>query len=221
MIKVLGRQTSGNVQKVLFMLEEIAVPYVREDYGRQFSNTQTPEYLALNPNGKVPTVMDGNAAIWESNTILRYLAAKHAPHLTGATPAETSEVERWMDWLLASVNTAYVAVFKDAQKSASERLPDFAAQAKELSAALAIADGHLQGKDWFALGRMTIADIALAPIFKRCLGFPIERPVFAALDRWMGGDRLAPGFSVGDGCEACRLRRLTRGEAVAGERDNR
>ena len=118
MIKLLGRQTSGNVQKVLFMLEEIGVPYTREDYGRQFNNTQTPEYLALNPNGKVPTLVDGDTVIWESNTILRYLAAKHAPQLTGATPAEASEVERWMDWLLASVNTAYVAVFKDAKKPA-------------------------------------------------------------------------------------------------------
>lgn len=202
MIKVLGRQTSGNVQKVLFMLEEIAVPYVREDYGRQFANTQTPEYLALNPNGKVPTVVDGDTTIWESNTILRYLAATHAPHLTGATPAETSEVERWMDWLLASVNTAYVAVFKDAQKPASERLPDFAAQAKELAAALAIADGHLQGKDWFALGRMTIADIALAPIFKRCLGFPIERPAFPALDRWMGAIASRPAFQSATGAKS-------------------
>lgn len=201
MIKVLGRQTSGNVQKVLFMLEEIAVPYVREDYGRQFSNTQTPEYLALNPNGKVPTVMDGNTTIWESNTILRYLAATHAPHLTGATPAETSEVERWMDWLLASVNTAYVAVFKDAQKPASERVPEFAAQAKELAAALAIGNGHLQGKEWFALGRMTIADIALAPILKRCLGFPIERPAFPALDRWMGAIASRPAFQSATGAK--------------------
>ena len=77
-VKLLGRQTSGNVQKVLFMLEEIKLPYAREDYGRQFNNTQTPEYLAMNPNAKVPTVIDGDMVIWESNTILRYLAAKHA-----------------------------------------------------------------------------------------------------------------------------------------------
>ena len=201
MIKLLGRQTSGNVQKVLFMLEEIKVPYAREDYGRQFSNTQTPEYLALNPNGKVPTFVDGDTVIWESNTILRYLAAKHAPQLTGATPAEVSEVERWMDWLLASVNTAYVTVFKDASKPAAERVPEFAAQAKELAAALAIADGHLQGKEWFALGRMTIADIALAPIFKRCLGFPIERPAFSALDRWMGAIVSRPAFQSATGAK--------------------
>ena len=52
MIKLLGRQTSGNVQKVLFLLEELHIPYTREDYGRQFSNTQTPEYLAINPAGR-------------------------------------------------------------------------------------------------------------------------------------------------------------------------
>ena len=82
MIKLLGRQTSGNVQKVLFLLEEIHMPYTREDYGRQFNNTQTDaEYHALNPNAKVPTLVDGDLVIWESNTILRYLAALHAPAL--------------------------------------------------------------------------------------------------------------------------------------------
>jgi len=201
MIKVLGRQTSGNVQKVLFMLEEIGTPYTREDYGRQFNNTQTPEYLTLNPNGKVPTVVDGNVTIWESNTILRYLAAKYAPQMNGANPAEASDVERWMDWLLASVNTAYVAVFKEAQKPAGERGADFAVQGKELAAALAIADAHLKGKDWFALGRLTIADIALAPIFKRCLGFPIERPVFTELDRWMGVIAGRPAFQSATGAK--------------------
>ena len=75
MLKLLGRKTSGNVQKVLFLLEEIGVPYAREDYGRQFQNTATPEYLALNPTSKVPTLVDGDLVVWESNTILRYLAA--------------------------------------------------------------------------------------------------------------------------------------------------
>ncbi len=75
MIRLLGRATSGNVQKVLFMLEELGTPYSREDYGRQFSNTGTAEYLAMNPAGKVPTLVDGETVVWESNTILRYLAA--------------------------------------------------------------------------------------------------------------------------------------------------
>ena len=193
MIKLLGRQTSGNVQKVIFMLEEISVPYVREDYGRQFYNTQTPEYLALNPNGKVPTLVDGDTVIWELNTILRYLAAKHAPKLTGATPAEVQR-GRALDGLAARQREHRlchgVQGSREAGRGARARL--MRRRRKELAAALAIADGHLQGKDWFALGRMTIADIALAPILKRCLGFPIERPALPALERWMASDRLAP-----------------------------
>lgn len=132
-IRLLGRQTSGNVQKVVFCLEEIRLPYVREDYGRQFGNTSTHEYRKLNPNAKVPTLIDGDLAIWESHTILRYLAAVHAPALTGATPGERTLVERWMDWLLASLNTPYVAVFKDAKKPAAERATDFPAQAADRS----------------------------------------------------------------------------------------
>ena len=104
MIKLLGRQTSGNVQKVIFALEEIGTRYTREDYGRDFGNTTTEAYRKLNPNSKVPTLIDGDAVIWESNTILRYLAATYAPALTGATPTERSQVERWQDWLLAALN---------------------------------------------------------------------------------------------------------------------
>jgi glutathione S-transferase len=201
MIRLLGRQTSGNVQKVLFMLEEAGIPYSREDYGRQFSNTQTPEYLAMNPNAKVPTVVDGSTVIWESNTILRYLAAKYAPQLTGATPEEKTDVERWMDSLLASVNAAYVGVFLGSQKPDAERPPTFAAHSQELATALAIAEGHLAGKDWFALGRPTIADIALGPIFKRCLAFPIDRPNFPNLHRWMAAISARPAFQVATGAK--------------------
>ena len=176
MIRLLGRATSGNVQKVIFLLEELGLKYVREDYGRQFNNTNTDAYRKLNPNMKVPTLIDGDFVSWESNTILRYLAAKHNPALTGATPAEKTYVERWMDWMLASLNTPYVAVFKDAKKPAAERSADFAAQSADLIAQLKILDGHIASKNWFALDRLTIADIALAPVVKRCLEFPIERP---------------------------------------------
>ncbi len=85
MLKLLGRKTSGNVQKVLFFLEETGTPFEREDYGRQFNNTQTPEYLKMNPNAKVPTLVDGDVVIWESNSILRYLAARRKARSTRRT----------------------------------------------------------------------------------------------------------------------------------------
>jgi glutathione S-transferase len=200
-IRLLGRQTSGNVQKVIFCLEELGLPYVREEYGRQFGNTLTDEYRKLNPNAKVPTLIDGDLVIWESHTILRYLAAVHRPTFTGATPAERTMVERWMDWLLGALNTPYVAVFKDAKKAPAERAPDFAAQSADLVTQLKILDGHIAGRDWFALDRITIADMALGPIVKRCLEFPIERPACSELERWQAAVNARPGFAVAIGAK--------------------
>ncbi len=199
MIKVLGRQTSGNVQKVLFGLEEAGIAYTREDYGRQFNNTQTPEYRALNPNCKVPTLVDGDTVVWESNTILRYLAATRARSLTGAMPAECSAVERWMDWLLASINPLYITMFKDSKKPAGERVSDYEAQAQELGSLLALADNHLAGRNWFALDRLTLADIALGPIVKRCLAFPIDLPKLPNLEAWMARVEARPAFQAATG----------------------
>ena len=205
MIRVLGRQTSGNVQKVLFLLEELGVKYAREDYGRQFNNTNTDAYRKLNPNMKVPTLVDGDMVTWESNTILRYLAGVHAPQLAGATPAEKTQVERWMDWMLAALNTPYLAMFKDAKKPAAERAPDFAAQSADLVAQLKILDGHMAGKTWFALDRLTLADIALAPVVKRCLDFPVERPQLPEIERWMKAIEARPAFAVATGAKPSTL----------------
>lgn len=205
MIRILGRATSGNVQKVLLLLEEIGLSYTREDYGRQFNNTNTDTYRAMNPNMKVPTLVDGDAVAWESHTILRYIAALHKPELSGSTPAEKTQVERWMDWGLGSLNTPYVAVFKDAKKPEGERSADFAAQSADLVAQLRILDEYIAGKAWFALDRMTLADIALAPIVKRCLDFPIERPPFAELTRWMKALETRSAFAVATGTKPSTL----------------
>jgi glutathione S-transferase len=201
MIKLLGRQTSGNVQKVTFLLEELRIPYVREDYGRQFSNTLTDAYRKLNPNAKIPTLIDGELVIWESNTILRYLATVHGPTLTGATPGERTLVERWMDWLLASLNTPYVNVFKDAKKAPVERSADFVAQSADLAAQLKILDGHLAGRQWFALDRFTIAEVALGPIVKRCMEFPIDLPVLSELKRWQASLDARSAFAIAIGAK--------------------
>ena len=142
--------------------------------------------------------------VWESHTILRYLAALHAPQLTGGTPAERTHVERWMDWLLASLNTPYVAVFKDAKKPAAERGADFAAQSADLVAQLKILDGHIAGKSWFALDRLTLADIALGPIVARCLDFPIEKPAFAGAVALDAGDCRTAGLWRRHGRQAQR-----------------
>jgi glutathione S-transferase len=193
MIRLLGRATSGNVQKVIFLLEEMGIAYKREDYGRQFNNTGG-EYLKLNPTGKVPTLIDGDATIWESNTILRYLAAKNGSPLYPADPARRTEVERWMDWLLASLNTPYVAIFKEAKKAPGERAASWAADSKELAAQLELLDAHLSKQPYLAGKELSIADIALGPIVARCLDFPIERADLPNLKAWRERIAARPAF---------------------------
>lgn len=186
MLKVLGRGTSGNVQKVIWLLEELKSPYTREDYGRQFNNTQTEAYLSLNPNGKVPTLVDGEVVVWESNTILRYLCAKLAggAALYPTDPAARSQVERWMDWQLASLNAPYLGVFREAKKKEEERAAGFAADAKELSAQLEILEKGTAGRPWLAGANFSIADICLGPIIDRVLAFPVTLPAIPALRAW-------------------------------------
>ena len=181
-MKLLGRKTSGNVQKVMFLLEELKMPYSREDYGRQFDNTQTPDYLGMNPNAKVPTLVDGSLVVWESNTILRYVAAKAKSPLYPADAAKRSHVERWMDWQLAALNGPYLAMFREAKLEADKRSAEFGAQLKDLGAQLSILDKSM--KSWVAGDEFRIADICLAPIVARCLRFGVELPALPNVKRW-------------------------------------
>lgn len=193
MIRLLGRKTSGNVQKVVWLLEELGLPYQREDYGRQFGNTGDADYLRLNPNGKVPTLVDGEHVVWESNTILRYLCGKAGSELLPGDPAARSHVERWMDWQLAAVNPLYIAIFRESKKPAEERGPSLQKDGEELGEQLAILDGHMEGSTWVAGDSMSVADVCLGPIVHRCLAFPIDLPALDNLRRWHGqiGERAA------------------------------
>ena len=194
MLRVLGRGTSGNVQKVVWLLEELGIPYKREDYGRQFNNTGDAAYLALNPNGKVPTLVDGDTVVWESNTILRYLAAKAGGRFYLADPAARSHVERWMDWQLASLNGPYIGIFREAKKPAAERAASWDADAKELKAQLDILEKGSAGRPWLAGTEMSLADICLGPIIHRCLDFPLELPGLSGLKVWREKIAARPAF---------------------------
>ena len=191
MLRILGRGTSGNVQKVVWLLEELGQPYRREDYGRTFNNTQTEGYLGLNPTGKVPTLVDGDGAVWESNTILRYICSKSVggAALYPTEPAARSQVERWMDWQLASLNGPYLSVFKESKKKEDERAPSWASDCKELGAQLEVLEKGTTGRPWIAGSAFSIADICLGPIIDRCLNFPIALPPLPGVRAWR--DRIA------------------------------
>ncbi|HEX2547387.1 MAG TPA: glutathione S-transferase family protein [Ramlibacter sp.] len=191
MYKLLGRATSGNVQKVIFLLEELKAPYERQDYGRQFENTTTPEYLAMNPTQKVPTLVDGDLSIWESHTILRYVAAKQGSKLLPTDLGERTKVERWMDWLLAALNSAYLGGFKDAKKPAAERAPD---TVKNLVTELAILEKQLAKSPYVAGNEFTLADVAMGPIVKRCVAFPYDMPPTPHIAAWLEKLAQRPAF---------------------------
>ena len=142
----------------------------------------------------MPTLVDGGTVIWESHTIVRYLASKLGKtDLYPADFARRTDVERWMDWLLASLNYQYVQVFKDSKKEAAERAPTFGADAKELAAQLAILDGAM-GKPFIAGDKLTLADIVLGPIVHRCLDFPIDLPALSNLRAWRDKLKAMPSF---------------------------
>ncbi|QEI06291.1 glutathione S-transferase family protein [Pigmentiphaga aceris] len=191
MLQLLGRATSGNVQKVLFLLEELSVPYERQDYGRLFENTGTPEYLAMNPTKKVPTLVDGELSIWESNTILRYLATKTSSPLYPTDPAARTQVERWMDWTLAALNPAYLGGFKDAKKAEAERAPD---TVSNLTAELKLLEANLAAHPYVAGQEFSLADVALGPIVRRCVAFPFGMPAFPAIAAWLAKLNARPAF---------------------------
>ncbi|MBB3900361.1 glutathione S-transferase family protein [Roseococcus suduntuyensis] len=99
-LRLLGRKDAFNVRKVLWMLEELGEPFTQEDWGRGHRSMQVPEFLALNPLGTVPVLVDGDAVLRESHVIMRHLAATRARHdLLPAEPAARAEVEAWMDWV--------------------------------------------------------------------------------------------------------------------------
>jgi glutathione S-transferase len=195
MLRVLGRSTSGNVQKVVWLLEELGTPYKREDYGRQFNNTSDAAYLALNPNGKVPTLVDGDTIVWESNTILRYLSYAYSDgRFYSPDPRIRTLSGRWMDWQLGTLNIPYLGIFREAKKPAAERAASWDADAKELKALLEILNKSMAGGPWITGAEMSLADFALGPIIHRCLDFPIDLPELAGLRAWRERIAARPAF---------------------------
>jgi glutathione S-transferase len=128
--------------------------------------------------------------IWESNTILRYLSSKLpvGAALYPADPAARSQVERWMDWQLASLNAPYIGVFRESKKKEEERGASFAADAKELAAQLEILEKGTTGRPWLAGANFSIADICLGPVIDRALAFPVTLPAIPGVRAWR--DRL-------------------------------
>ncbi len=100
MLEVWGRRNASNVMPVMWAIGELALPHRRHDVGGSFAGLDSPAYLALNPHGRIPTIVDGDCTVWESNAIIRYLAATYGEgSLWNPDPAAPSRAEPWMEWL--------------------------------------------------------------------------------------------------------------------------
>ena len=197
MLKIWGRTTSSNVQKVLWCCAELGIEYERVDLGGPFGGNDTAEYRAMNPNGRVPTVQDGDLIIWESNTICRYLATtRGGERLYPRDPAARTHVERWMDWQLATPGGPMAALLQQLVRTKPEaRNPATIEAARQQAlAAWRIADGALNDRPYLAGKELTLAEITLGTLVYRWHVFPIERPELSNLRAWYERMRERPGF---------------------------
>ena len=191
MLKIYGRKTSSNVQKVLWCCAEIGLPFERIDIGGPFANNRSPEYLALNPNGLVPTIDEDGFILWESNVIVRYLAAKHAMGtLCPRDLAQRADADRWMDWQQTVIAPPMGVAFRAFLKSPPDAIAEdqLRAAIQKAGEAWGILDARLAGRDFVAGAALTMADIALGNAVHRWFKLPVARPELPPLKRWY--DRL-------------------------------
>ncbi|KKC40892.1 glutathione S-transferase [Devosia epidermidihirudinis] len=182
MMRVLGRVTSINVRKVLWGLGELGLAYERDDWGLPLRDPNVPEFLALNPNGQVPVLLDGDFVLWESNAILNYLADKDGSgHLLPADPQLRARAQQWLGWQSSELGPSWsYAVQAMIRKTPGYDDPARIGDAMtKWTGKMEILEGHLeQGEAFVAGDQFTIADIALGLSVHRWFSMPLERKAF-------------------------------------------
>ena len=187
MLKILGRTTSANVQKVTWCCAELGLAFERQDVGGPFGRNRDPEYLAMNPNGLVPTIINDGFALWKSNTIVRYLASVHGgDEFWPSDPRTRADVERWMDWQLSVLAPAIYPVFWGLIRTKPEDrdMNSINAGRDRLAAAFAILDRHLAGRDYVGGANFAAADIPIGVIAYRWFEMDIKREDYPDLKKW-------------------------------------
>ena len=210
MIRLWGRKSSINVQKVLWCLAELGLKegkdFERIDAGLHFGKNRTPEFLALNPNGLVPTLQDGDLVLWESNTILRYLIRQYDQ--SKRFPADISsqyQSEKWMDWQLGtmwpSLRVAFLGLTRTPE---SERNYEVIRKAyQDTNALLALLDQQLANQRYCSGNSFNIGDIPLALCVSRWIllneTFPEQtgpRLALKNIEAWMQRIEAETKYSV-------------------------
>lgn len=196
-ITVWGRLSSINVQKVIWALEETGVAYEQINLGGKFGGLDDPAYRAMNPNGKVPTLRDGDLVVWESHAIVRYLAATYGPGgLWPADPKARAVVDQWTDWTATTFQPAWIDVFWLFVRTPTAD-HDKIAIGKALAAsfnAYGILDRRLAEAPFLAGEALTYADIVAGVSMYRWMTMEIQRPELPNLAAWYQRLNARPAF---------------------------
>lgn len=197
MLKVWGRNNSSNVQKTMWAVGEIGIAYERADIGMEFGGNDTPAYRAMNPNGLVPTVQDGDFVLWESNSIIRYLAARHGVgKLEPADLRSRAIASQWMDWQISVFFPAFAEVFFSLVRTPPEKRDPAriaAAKTKSIDAAK-ILDAALARNAYLAGNSFSMGDIPMGVFIYRFRALVPERPALSNLERWYAAIEKRPAF---------------------------
>lgn len=188
MIRILGKASSINVRKVLWACDEIGVSYQREDWGSGFQDTHLPDFLRLNPNGLVPVVIIDGAPLWESNTIVRYLASAHGrTDLLSPEPLARAHIEKWMDWQATEFNNAWRYAFQALVRQNADFSDPQQVQTsvREWTRHVGILDDALSTHRYVAGDAFTVADIPIGLAVNRWFAAPIpHRSEFPAVSAY-------------------------------------
>ena len=196
MLRIWGRITSINVQKVVWCADELGIAYERIDAGGSFGLTKTPEYIAMNPNSVVPTIDDDGFVLYESNAIVRYLAAKHpGAGLWPEALRDRADVDRWMEWLSTALVPAMREAFWNLIRVAPEARDAAAVERSRESSEhyFAILDRQLAKNRYLTPYGFTAADIVTGCAAHRWLNLPLAREPRPHVERWYAELKSRPG----------------------------
>ncbi len=199
LIKVWGRASSSNVQAVMWAIAEFGLAHERYDAGHIYGVNDTAEFLAMNPNGKVPVVQDGsNPPLWETGAILRYLSGKYAnDRFWPSDPEARAHVDKWAEWAKINVSIKFTGpIFWRVVRTAPSRQdPAAIRQAIDvLNTSLAIADAQLSKHAFLASSEFTLADIQFGQVLYRYFNIEIDRVDFPNIESYYARLRRRPHF---------------------------
>ncbi|SFH73416.1 glutathione S-transferase [Pseudomonas guineae] len=187
MLKIWGRKNSNNVRKVLWCAEEAGVPYEAIDAGGAFGLVNDPGYLAMNPNGLVPVIEDDGLVLWESNAIVRYLAAQYADGVLYAKdPIQRAQADKWMDWTTSTLAAPFRDLFLGTLRTPPEQrnYDVIAAALTRCGELLEAADQALASQPYLSGANFGMGDIPLGCFIYAWFEMPIERPQLPHLQAW-------------------------------------